>query len=135
MAFTIELEQEDDGRWLAEVLELPGVLAYGQSRQEATERVEVLTLRVLAEQADLSPDAACSLLRLAFGAEDRERMRQLSELVQERDLTEAEQAEVENYRRVSRLLDLIHSKARLSLQRQGSGERAGNVWLRVKETL
>ncbi len=52
MAFTLEIEQEDDGRWLAEVLELPGVLAYGQSRQEATERVEVLTLRVLAERLE-----------------------------------------------------------------------------------
>jgi len=52
MPFTIELEQEDDGRWLAEVLELPGVLAYGQSRQEARERVQVLTLRVLAERLE-----------------------------------------------------------------------------------
>ena len=52
MPFTIELEQEDDGRWLAEVLELPGVLAYGASRQEARERVQVLTLRVLAERLE-----------------------------------------------------------------------------------
>lgn len=35
MHFTIELEQEDDGRWLAEVLELPGVLAYGNSERDA----------------------------------------------------------------------------------------------------
>ncbi len=52
MAFTIEIQQEDDGRWLAEVLDLPGVLAYGQSRREATERVQVLSLRVLAERLE-----------------------------------------------------------------------------------
>jgi len=47
MNFTIELEQESDGRWLAEVLELPGVLAYGTSSLEAVSKVEVLALRVL----------------------------------------------------------------------------------------
>jgi predicted RNase H-like HicB family nuclease len=49
---TIEVEQEDDGRWLAEVPDLPGVLSYGQTRQEAIERVQVLTLRVLADRLD-----------------------------------------------------------------------------------
>jgi len=49
---TIEVEQEDDGRWLAEVLELPGVLAYGQTRQEAIERAQSLSLRVLADRLD-----------------------------------------------------------------------------------
>lgn len=47
---TIEVEQEEDGRWLAEVPDLPGVLAYGQTRQEAIERVQVLSLRVLADR-------------------------------------------------------------------------------------
>jgi predicted RNase H-like HicB family nuclease len=49
---TIEVEQEDDGRWLAEVPELPGVLTYGQTRQQAVERVQVLSLRVLADRLD-----------------------------------------------------------------------------------
>ena len=50
--FTVELEQEADGRWLAEVLELPGVLAYGSSSDEARARVEALALRVLAERRE-----------------------------------------------------------------------------------
>ena len=41
---TIEVEREDDGRWIAEVPDLPGVLAYGQTRQEVIERVQVLSL-------------------------------------------------------------------------------------------
>ncbi|HEX5444757.1 MAG TPA: type II toxin-antitoxin system HicB family antitoxin [Pirellulales bacterium] len=49
---TIEIEQEDDGRWLAEVPELPGVLAYGQTRQEAIDRVQALSLRVLADRLE-----------------------------------------------------------------------------------
>jgi predicted RNase H-like HicB family nuclease len=52
MALRIEIEQEDDGRWLAEVPDLPGVLAYGQTRQEAIERVQALSLRVLADRLD-----------------------------------------------------------------------------------
>jgi hypothetical protein len=46
----VELEQEEDGRWIAEVPELPGVLVYGQSRAEALTRAEALALRVLAER-------------------------------------------------------------------------------------
>jgi predicted RNase H-like HicB family nuclease len=52
MTFTIEHEQEDDGRRLAEVVELPGVLAYGSTRQEAINRVQALALRVLAEKIE-----------------------------------------------------------------------------------
>ncbi len=52
MPLTIEIEQEEDGRWLAEVPELPGVLTYGQTRQEAIERAQVLSLRVLADRLD-----------------------------------------------------------------------------------
>lgn len=47
--FTVELEQEDDGRWLAEVLEVPGVLAYGQTADEAIAKVQDLALRVYLE--------------------------------------------------------------------------------------
>lgn len=52
MNFTIESEQEDDGRWLAEVRDLPGVLAYGGSREEAIARAQVLALRVMAERLE-----------------------------------------------------------------------------------
>ena len=50
--FTIETEQEDDGRWIAEIPALPGVLAYGQSREQALSRVKALALRVLAERLE-----------------------------------------------------------------------------------
>ena len=52
MHLTIEHEQEEDGRWLAEVPELPGVLAYGATEQEAMAKAQVLALRVLAERLE-----------------------------------------------------------------------------------
>src|SRR5665647_1888103 len=67
--FKVELEREDGGRWLAEVVELPGVLAYGASEDEAIARVQALALRVVAdrlehdeagrEYLDISFEAAC----------------------------------------------------------------------------
>lgn len=48
----IELEQEPDGRWVAEIAALPGVLAYGDSRDEAVAQVQVLALRVLADRLE-----------------------------------------------------------------------------------
>jgi predicted RNase H-like HicB family nuclease len=52
MNCTIETELEDDGRWLAEVPELPGVLAYGATRDQAMSRAQVLALRVIAERLE-----------------------------------------------------------------------------------
>ena len=52
MTFTVEYEREDDGRWLAEVVELPGLLAYGQSSDEAIARAQALALRVLADRLE-----------------------------------------------------------------------------------
>jgi predicted RNase H-like HicB family nuclease len=52
MNLTIEVEQEEDGRWLAEVPELPGVMSYGQTRQEAIARTQALALRVLASRLE-----------------------------------------------------------------------------------
>jgi predicted RNase H-like HicB family nuclease len=52
MKLTLETEQEDDGRWIAEVPELAGVLAYGATRDEAMAKAEVLALRVVAEQLE-----------------------------------------------------------------------------------
>ena len=52
MNLSIESDREDDGRWLAEVPELPGVLAYGATRNEALAKAQVLALRVLAERIE-----------------------------------------------------------------------------------
>ncbi len=52
MNLTIEVEQEDDGRWIAEVIELPGVLIYGATRGDAIARVQALSLRVLADRLE-----------------------------------------------------------------------------------
>ncbi len=48
----IEFEQEADGRWIAEIAELSGVMAYGVTRQEAQAKVEALALRVLADRLE-----------------------------------------------------------------------------------
>jgi len=50
MRFNIEIEQEEDGRWIAETPALPGVMVYGSTREEAEIRVEALALRVIADQ-------------------------------------------------------------------------------------
>ncbi len=50
MPLSIEVEQEDDGRWLADIPELAGVLCYGTTRQEAIEKAQVLALRVMADR-------------------------------------------------------------------------------------
>lgn len=52
MKLTIETEREDDGRWLAEVPELPGVMAYGVTEDEAAAKAEALALRVIADRLD-----------------------------------------------------------------------------------
>ena len=52
MNFTIDYEQEEDGRWLAEVIELPGVLVYGQTKEEALAKAQALALRVVAERLE-----------------------------------------------------------------------------------
>ena len=49
MSLNIELQQEEDGRWIAEVTDLPGVMVYGVSPDEATAKVKALALRTLAE--------------------------------------------------------------------------------------
>jgi len=52
MTFNVEFEQEEDGRWLAEVVELPGVMVYGKTRQEALAKAQALALRVIAERLE-----------------------------------------------------------------------------------
>ena len=50
--FQIELDREEDGRWIAEIASLPGVLTYGKSKQEAVAKVKALALRVLADEIE-----------------------------------------------------------------------------------
>jgi predicted RNase H-like HicB family nuclease len=50
--FDIEIEQEDDGRWLAEVMDLPGAMAYGATREKAIAAAQALALRILADRLE-----------------------------------------------------------------------------------
>lgn len=52
MNSAIEIEQEDDGRWIAEIDELNGVLVYGETREEAIRKVKTLALRVVAHRVE-----------------------------------------------------------------------------------
>ena len=52
MEFTVETEREQDGRWIAEIPELPGTMAYGSSPQQAKARAQALALRVLADRLE-----------------------------------------------------------------------------------
>ena len=76
MNYTLECELEDDGRWLAEVLELPGVLAYGASKDEAMVKAEALALRVIAERLEHGESRATAFsiaLPAAAGASGRQK--------------------------------------------------------------
>jgi len=66
--FQIELEQEEDGRWIAEVSDLPGVLAYGPTREEAMAAVQALALRVLADRLEHGEAVPDKLLNVSFVA-------------------------------------------------------------------
>lgn len=52
--YTIDTEQETDGRWLAEIIEIPGVIAYGDTLEQAQTSVKALALRVIAEEMEES---------------------------------------------------------------------------------
>ncbi|MEZ5320362.1 MAG: type II toxin-antitoxin system HicB family antitoxin [Vicinamibacterales bacterium] len=67
MTFDIEIDREDDGRWMAEVQALPGVMTYGATRDEAVARVQALALRVLAERLEHA-EAPAELLHVSFRA-------------------------------------------------------------------
>jgi len=67
LTYCIELEREDDGRWIAEVPDLPGVLSYGGTRDEAVARVQALALRVIAERLE-HDEAPAELLSVSFQA-------------------------------------------------------------------
>jgi predicted RNase H-like HicB family nuclease len=65
--FRVEIEREQDGRWLAEVPELPGVLAYGNSASEAQAKVQALALRVVADRLEHG-EAGPELIDISFNA-------------------------------------------------------------------
>ena len=65
--FSVETELETDGRWLAEVVELPGVLAYGATQDEAVAHVQALALRVVADRLERD-EAGNDYLNISFNA-------------------------------------------------------------------
>ena len=67
MNFKVELERETDGRWIAEVVELPGVMTYGQTREEALSKVQALALRVVADRIE-NRESPAELVTVTFSA-------------------------------------------------------------------
>ena len=67
MTFIVETEQETDGRWIAEVVELPGVLSYGATPEEARARVQALALRVVADRLEHG-EAGAEFVSISFAA-------------------------------------------------------------------
>ena len=75
MKLTIDLDREEDGRWIAEALELPGVMCYGQTREEAISNAERLAIEVIADRithGELPP----SSLAVSFTIPDEHLARQ-----------------------------------------------------------
>jgi predicted RNase H-like HicB family nuclease len=71
MNLSIETELEEDGRWIAEVPQLPGVLAYGATADEAAAKAEVLALRVLAERLEQGEQKGSDPLRTPHRSESQ----------------------------------------------------------------
>ncbi|MDL2275219.1 hypothetical protein LJC22_03725 [Desulfosarcina sp. OttesenSCG-928-G10] len=71
MDFILDIEQEDDGRWIAEITDLPGVMAYGSTPVQASAKAKALALRVLAERME---EETClpDINRIAFTARTHE---------------------------------------------------------------
>lgn len=67
LLFTIETEEEADGRWIAEVMEIPGALVYGISSQDALAKAQALALRVLAERLERGEETP-ELVSVSFKA-------------------------------------------------------------------
>ena len=64
MRFTVETDQEVDGRWIAEIPQVPGALAYGATKEEAIKKAFAIALRSVADDVEHSPDAPPSLIKL-----------------------------------------------------------------------
>jgi predicted RNase H-like HicB family nuclease len=67
MTFNIEIDREVDGRWIAEVPDLAGVMTYGATREEAVAHVQALALRVIADRLEHN-EAPADLLTVTFRA-------------------------------------------------------------------
>lgn len=67
MTFTVELAREEDGRWIAEIPDLSGVMCYGADRDEAVAKVQALALRVIAERLE-HREAPAEFLNVTFQA-------------------------------------------------------------------
>ena len=67
MNIRIDIEQEDDGRWVAEIVDLSGVMAYGKDRKQALALVQALALRVLADRLEHG-EAEPDLINVSFQA-------------------------------------------------------------------
>jgi len=67
ITLSVEVEQEEDGRWIAEIPELPGVLAYGESPADARAKAQALALRVVADRLE-NGEAGPDLLSISFKA-------------------------------------------------------------------
>ena len=61
MEFEISFDREEDGRWIAEIESLPGVLAYGATKKEAQSKVQALALRVIADRLEKDQSTAVSV--------------------------------------------------------------------------
>ncbi len=68
MTLTIEFEQEADGRWIAEIPQLPGVLAYGDTQDKAAQLARALAFRVLADQIEAGEVDAVAVTSVSFAA-------------------------------------------------------------------
>ena len=67
LTYSVEIEQEEDGRWIAEIPELPGVMVYGKTPKEARAKVQALALRVVADRLE-NGEADADLLSISFAA-------------------------------------------------------------------
>lgn len=68
MNLAIELEQEEDGRWIAEIDELDGVMVYGETREDAIKNVKTLALRVIADRLENGESLPAQIESLVFQA-------------------------------------------------------------------
>ena len=62
LTLTIETEREIDGRWIAEAMEIPGAMAYGETREDAAAKARALALRVIAERIERGEDEAAQVI-------------------------------------------------------------------------
>ena len=90
-----------------------------QTTQTGNRRSAILSRVIRPERDDLSPEAARSILNLCFEQTDLDHMHELALKGQKGELSKEEQADVAEYRQVGLLLDLLKSKARLSLKKRG----------------